>query len=355
MLHAIAKIGGLEFVIVDDFKNTNGEYITGKGVIVISRHTEGGLITRTAGHEVYHFLKDSNVAQATELADFVLQKLGGRDSTKVQKALQKYDPEIYKTAEAREDELVADSMFDVFTNEKTVRELTAQHTKLGRKLEARLGRILTGIRDQLRLMGSLKRSDGSYFKPEIAALMDDVEALEKIRTLMLEGLKAAGEQRAAMANGDTNAGAEKNTAGAVESRKDDQNHGNGYSGYSMSNNAVAAYEIGEKPLSKWSRSALIDAAREIDSEKAELLERVGANALRAHLLRYTGWHHTSSMYNRTDFYGIDEQVLKALTPETAADWAKEKKLRNLSRDIVAIWTIWNGMEAEPIRRRRSKR
>lgn len=27
----------------------------------------------------------------------------------------------------------------------------------------------------------------------------------------------------------------------------------GYNGYSMSNNAVAAYENGEKPLSKWKK------------------------------------------------------------------------------------------------------
>ena len=64
---------------------------------------------------------------------------------------------------------------------------------------------------------------GTALKPEIAALMDDVEALEKIRTLVMEGLKAAGEnRRAAMANGDTNAGAEKNTAGAVFSKQDPQ-------------------------------------------------------------------------------------------------------------------------------------
>lgn len=33
----------------------------------------------------------------------------------------------------------------------------------------------------------------------------------------------------------------------------------GYNGYSMSNNAVTAYSNGEKPLSKWTRSAILTA------------------------------------------------------------------------------------------------
>lgn len=33
----------------------------------------------------------------------------------------------------------------------------------------------------------------------------------------------------------------------------------GYSGYSMSNNAVDAYESGEKPRSKWTKAAILNA------------------------------------------------------------------------------------------------
>lgn len=35
--------------------------------------------------------------------------------------------------------------------------------------------------------------------------------------------------------------------------------GNGYRGYSMSNNAVDAYNDGEMPLSKWTKRELLDA------------------------------------------------------------------------------------------------
>lgn len=33
----------------------------------------------------------------------------------------------------------------------------------------------------------------------------------------------------------------------------------GYNGFSMSNNAVAAYESGEKPISKWTKTDIIEA------------------------------------------------------------------------------------------------
>ena len=36
----------------------------------------------------------------------------------------------------------------------------------------------------------------------------------------------------------------------------------GYNGWSMSNNAVAAYEDGEKPLSKWTKADIFDAIKE---------------------------------------------------------------------------------------------
>ena len=39
--------------------------------------------------------------------------------------------------------------------------------------------------------------------------------------------------------------------------------GNGYHGYSMSNNAKEAYENGEMPLSKWTKTAIIDAIANI--------------------------------------------------------------------------------------------
>ncbi|MBR4726613.1 MAG: hypothetical protein IK080_01865 [Clostridia bacterium] len=215
VVEAVGKFGTLEFVTVDDYKGVNGEYLRGRGVIVLSRNAEGGLIGRTVGHEVYHYLQEYAGDNAQALENFVLQKLGGRDSKAVGKMLEKYDSEIYKTQQAKIDELVADSMFEVFNNEDVIRELTGRHAKLSEKLSRRLGQMVQVVNKTLRAMGALKRDDGTALKPEIAALIDDAEALAEIRRMMLEGLKKAGENRAAgMAAGEQ---AEKNTAGAVDS------------------------------------------------------------------------------------------------------------------------------------------
>ena len=39
----------------------------------------------------------------------------------------------------------------------------------------------------------------------------------------------------------------------------------GYNGWSMSNNAVQAYEDGEKPLSKWTKKTLVYALQQIQA------------------------------------------------------------------------------------------
>ncbi len=43
----------------------------------------------------------------------------------------------------------------------------------------------------------------------------------------------------------------------------------GYSGYSMSNNAVDAYESGEKPRSKWTKKVLLSAIFSIEQMAVE--------------------------------------------------------------------------------------
>jgi len=54
----------------------------------------------------------------------------------------------------------------------------------------------------------------------------------------------------------------------------------GYYGYSMLNNAVAAYEDGEKPLSKWSRADILDTAKDINPSKYELIKKLPLSVLK---------------------------------------------------------------------------
>lgn len=52
----------------------------------------------------------------------------------------------------------------------------------------------------------------------------------------------------------------------------------GYYNYSMSNNAVNAYADGEKPLSKWTKSEIIETLvfEGVSSEKINLIKKLPA-------------------------------------------------------------------------------
>lgn len=91
----------------------------------------------------------------------------------------------------------------------------------------------------------------------------------------------------------------------------------GYNGFRMSNNAVDAYENGEKPLSRWSKEELILAFKSLnsDSDTVTAASRLTVAELRRELLTYAGWHHTSSKFNITNFYAVDESAAEELTVE----------------------------------------
>ena len=81
--------------------------------------------------------------------------------------------------------------------------------------------------------------------------------------------------------------------------------GKGYDGYSMSINALESYEAGEKPWSKWSKKDLIEIVEKISTKNfVDILKKTKLELLKAALLTYRGWHHTSCKYNETEFWGF---------------------------------------------------
>lgn len=90
----------------------------------------------------------------------------------------------------------------------------------------------------------------------------------------------------------------------------------GYNGWSMSNNAVEAYENGEMPLSKWDKKAILDAIEYEDLElkcSFDKMRTLPLKILKEYFLKYTSWHHTSKFYNCTDFYSLDIDYIEKLT------------------------------------------
>lgn len=94
----------------------------------------------------------------------------------------------------------------------------------------------------------------------------------------------------------------------------------GYFNHSMSNNALAAYSGGLRPISKWTKKDLINQVLGYENcvfSRADL-ESCSLQALKHYLLQYEEWHHTSKHFNRTSFYGInlenaaDRTILEAM-------------------------------------------
>lgn len=118
----------------------------------------------------------------------------------------------------------------------------------------------------------------------------------------------------------------------------------GYRGYSMSNNAFEAYLNDEMPLSKWLKADLIDAIEDVLEDKANIVKfkKLTVKQLKKHFLTRTSWHHTSKMYNETDFYSIDENnVDRFLAGDLVI--TNEKVEAPTQKEMIEIqYPVWGG-------------
>lgn len=103
--------------------------------------------------------------------------------------------------------------------------------------------------------------------------------------------------------------------------------GAGYAGYSMSNNAVKAYENNERPLSRWTLALVKAYIAEQEGIEVEDFEIVG---FWKSLLKKTSWHHTSSRYNRTDFYSVFYSDDDIILNESGKKRANKKLIDDIS-------------------------
>lgn len=131
----------------------------------------------------------------------------------------------------------------------------------------------------------------------------------------------------------------------------------GYNGFSMSNNAVAAYEDGEKPLSKWTKTDIFDAINKQEVElkcSIEKLKKLPVKVLKEVCLTYSSWHHTSNHYNKTDFYSLDVDRIENLADdkieELLLDYKTGKKAE--SKPLEERWECafleWSGSRKHPV-------
>lgn len=211
VLDGICKAFNTEIIIVDSYTNSKGEaanglYMRDKNRIVIARNADGNLLLRTAGHELYHHVENYASDQAQQLSDYVVSALKEK-GVDVDKALERYGKSYAQ--DKRVSELVGDSMFDVFMDEKFIRKFTNKYNSLASKIISRLGEIVSNMRNTLKVLASNGKHE------EISALSGDVEKLGKIREMLIEGAQKAGENFEARQQAEN-----KKTAEAAENSED---------------------------------------------------------------------------------------------------------------------------------------
>lgn len=121
----------------------------------------------------------------------------------------------------------------------------------------------------------------------------------------------------------------------------------GYHGYSMSNNAVTAYANGEMPKSKWTKTAILSELRDQTTpDRLALLKGKTVAELRELALKRSSWHHTSSHYNRTDFYVVDTVHINSVSIQSLAGYSLSKK-EEKPIERTAVYLEWSGTRKHP--------
>lgn len=102
----------------------------------------------------------------------------------------------------------------------------------------------------------------------------------------------------------------------------------GYVGASMSVRARQAYESGEKPMSKWTRGAIISAIKDycadFDLAYNPEIESMSKTKLAEAYLEYKSWHHTGRFARETEFFGLNEDAVCADFPEMTPEQIAER-------------------------------
>lgn len=124
----------------------------------------------------------------------------------------------------------------------------------------------------------------------------------------------------------------------------------GYKDYSMSNNAVFAYGNGMRPFSKWTKKEILQmlkAKHVVSTEHMNIFTKMTLAQLKDAVLCYEEWHHTSSYYNKTDFYRVDYDPKMDYTiflKEVAQDKPKEEE----SEEVwLCKYLEWGGSRNHP--------
>lgn len=345
-----AKFLGKTIVWYEGALQVNGQYRLANGfrapdgTIYVNINSRDPLMV-TFGHELFHDLvADSKysglidtLVENPDYADMVNGMMNAKTELYERNGIE-LDPN------AAAEEVAADISGDLLDSRDMLEYIGARNTEAATGIKGFLNRILKKLKGKPSAQEAYNRLseaqkallDGMEGRTESTNSAEDASGKYSLIDIANAKIVGDGDVDVVLPNGYEDIGVaitgEDSAAPNRYSLMGDR-RGNGYDGYSMSNNARAAYENGEKPLSNWTKTDIIDAIQDINPNID--CSRLNAATLKKEFLTQTSWHHTSKFYNRTNFYSIDTEYVEGLTQsevDAIKNVTEPKKVRNASVD-----------------------
>ena len=304
LLNKVANDSGTEYVFTSDKELKElGYNLEGRTVNGLVRYTKDGkkrvlinidsknALNVIVGHETTHLLK--NTESYDKLKNLVIDyaKEKGEYDSRLEELT-----ELYKDTNANiEEELISDLIGEyVFTDEAFVKNLSAKQPNI-------FQRIYNHIKHLIKMA---------------TAGSKEAKQLEQIKNTFDKAYKEMGKTTTSEVDSNLTTDADSDTKYSIY-----YNSQGGYDGKRMSNRAVEAYENGEMPLSKWNKATLIEAIEENAIENnveisSDDLRKLTAKELQENFLDNTSWHHTGALYNKTNFYKLNEDAVLQFNEDT---------------------------------------
>lgn len=189
LIDQFAKEYGLQVRVFDTLKNgkANGMLEKGTNIINLALDAQEGALTRTVSHEAYHYIAQQSREQAEKLQNFVRERLEGKEGydllARIREKQEQYRENGVKlTADEAMEEITADSVLDVIGTEKNLQALVKQDKTMAQ----RLGQVLRQMAERLKAI--IQRFGRR--SPEVQALSEDADYVEKIAGMMEDALLA---------------------------------------------------------------------------------------------------------------------------------------------------------------------
>ena len=207
----VGKRFGFEIDMVDTLENgrANGVYTPGERRMIVALDASNNAYMQVAGHEMVHYIKASNQDAYNVLAQVVesyLREAKGFDmDAAIQQRIAQYDKFGWKLGatpeEAREgarEEVIAEAVPTIFTNEDYIRQIVQQDRTLGQKIKDALENCIRVFRELVEKMTLRNYEDAVNYamenkRGEIWALIENTEALQKIANQFETAMSAANE------------------------------------------------------------------------------------------------------------------------------------------------------------------